>query len=128
MRPGLPLRGLDQPKDAVRREVLRTAARSEGVSVVGPEWREQEGCNMNMVDISSLVAIVATAIAFTAIALVAIVFGRRVRMVVSETIKHPFKKTEIKLDEGGKVLEIRVSDGIRVTDRATAEKQPPRKD
>jgi hypothetical protein len=76
---------------------------------------------MNWADVSIL-GLVAV------IALGALVFGKRIRTVVSETIKHPLKTTEIKLDEGGKVLEIKVSDGIGLTDRTTARRQAPQRD
>jgi len=50
------------------------------------------------------------------VGLVALIFSNRVRTVVSETLKHPLKRTEIKMDKEGKVFEIKVSDNLGFTD------------
>ncbi len=62
------------------------------------------------------------------VGIVALILSNRVRTVVSETLKHPLRRTEIKMDEKGKVLEIKVSDNPGFTDSATAERQPPGRD
>ena len=74
-----------------------------------------------------IVSLVAT-ISVVAIGLVALVFSSRVRLVLSETFKHPLKTTEITVDERGNVVEIKVSDSTKLSDRATAENQQPGKD
>jgi len=70
---------------------------------------------MNWIDIATTVAVVAVA------AIVAMVFWKRFRVVALETIKHPLRTTEIKLDKEGKVVEIKVSDRLHVKDKAAVD-------
>src|SRR5438132_4036522 len=53
--------------------------------------------------------------ATAAVLLVAIlpsILWKKFRTVLYETLKHPFRKTEIRFDEKGKVLEVKVSDNL----------------
>ena len=73
----------------------------------------------------TLLEILAVTVFVVVAGIVGLVFGKRVRTVVSETLKHPLKRTEIKMDEKGTVFEIKVSNNLGFTDSATAKTRSP---
>jgi hypothetical protein len=63
-----------------------------------------------------------------AVLLVAIlpsILWKKFRTVLYETLRHPFRKTEIRFDEKGKVLEVKVSDNLGFMDSPSTEKHAP---
>jgi hypothetical protein len=74
------------------------------------------------VDWPDVLSFLVPALVAIMVAIIAMVCSSAFRTVALETLKHPLKRTEIKRDNTGKVIEIKVADGAPASNRTTQHK------